>query len=124
MNDLVTNLAWIAFGIGTLVGIVTILRWRRDLSQSGWWTGIVVEGTKLDVGVDHEICMGASSCVELAPDVFRLDWSKKKSMFDPAPLERVGDPNVDPEKVFKAAQSCPYRAIYLRDSTTGERVFP
>lgn len=124
MDGLITNLAWIAFGIGTLVGFVMVLRWRRDLSQSGWWTGIVVEGKKLDVGVDHDLCMGASSCVELAPDVFHLDWSKKKSMFDPAPLERVGDPNVDPEKVFKAAQSCPYRAIYLRDATTGERIFP
>jgi len=124
VDDQIANLAWIAFGIGTIIGFVMILRWRRDLSQSGWWTGIVIEGTRLDVGVDHDLCMGASSCVELAPHVFRLDWSKKKSMFDPAPLERVGDPTVDPEKVFKAAQSCPYRAIYLLDATTGERVFP
>ena len=124
MDDLITSLAWIAFGAGTLVGFVMILRWRRDLSQSGWWTGIVVEGTKLDVGVDHDLCMGASSCVELAPDVFHLDWSKKKSIFDPAPLEALNGSSADPEKIFKAAQSCPYRAIFLRDAVTGEFVFP
>jgi len=124
LDATLTDLVWIVFAIAVPIVTVYILKWRSEFRQSGWWTGIVIEGAKLDVGVDHDLCMGASSCVELAPDVFHLDWSKKKSMFDPAPLENVGDPNVDPEKVFKAAQSCPYRAIYLQDSATGERVFP
>jgi ferredoxin len=82
-----------------------------------------VEGRKLGVGIDHELCMGAASCVALAPEVFRLDWSKKKSMFDPAPLQKVGE-TADPERVFFAAQSCPYHAIYLIDEGNGERIFP
>ena len=53
-----------------------------------------------------------------------MDWSKKKSIFDPAPLEALSASSADPEKVFKAAQSCPYRAIFLRDAVTGEHVFP
>ncbi len=74
--------------------------------------------------IDHDLCMGASSCVELAPEIFRLDWSKRKSMFDPAPLEKISDAVPDPELVFRAAQSCPYRAIILEDEAEGERVFP
>jgi ferredoxin len=124
MEDTLTELLWIAFGIGVLVMSAMILKWRSELRESGWWTGIIVEGKKLDVGVNHDLCMGASSCVELAPDVFHLDWSKKKSIFDPAPLEALSGSSTDPEKVFKAAQSCPYRAIFLRDAVTGEHVFP
>jgi ferredoxin len=91
-----------------------------------WWTGVVVEGRKVRVRVDWNSCMGASSCVELAPKVFRLDWSKKKSIFDPAPLEVLEDrpQSTDPEIVFSAAQSCPYQAIILEDDETGERIFP
>jgi len=124
MGDALTELLWITFGIAVLVMSSIILKWRSDLRESGWWTGIVVEGKKLDVGVNHDLCMGASSCVALAPDVFRLDWSKKKSILDPAPLEATSGSSADPEKVFKAAQSCPYRAIFLRDALTGEHVFP
>jgi ferredoxin len=119
-----TSFLWIVFGITTIAATIMGLRLRHELQQSGWWTGIVVEGRKVEVGVDIDLCMGASSCTALAPEVFRLDWSKRKSMFDPAPLEHVGDSSADPEKIFKAAQSCPYRAIFLRDAATGERIFP
>lgn len=124
VEDPLTNLLWIVFGITALATAIMVLRWRRELRQSGWWTGIVVEGKKVDVGVDRNLCMGASSCVELAPEVFHLDWSKKKSVFDPAPLEKLDDTGADPQRVFKAAQSCPYRAIFLRDAVTGEVIFP
>jgi hypothetical protein len=53
-----------------------------------------------------------------------LDWEKKKSIFDPAPLEILDEKGDTPEKVFVAAQSCPYRAIVLEDKVTGERIFP
>jgi ferredoxin len=91
-----------------------------------WWTGIVVEGKRVRVSVDWNSCMGASSCVELAPKVFRLDWSKKKSVFDPAPLELLDEKarGTDPNVVFSAAQSCPYHAIILEDDDSGERIFP
>lgn len=91
-----------------------------------WWTGLVVEGKRVRVRVDWNSCMGASSCVELAPKVFRLDWAKKKSVFDPAPLELLEErpKSTDPDIVFSAAQSCPYRAIILEDDETGERIFP
>jgi ferredoxin len=124
MDEGLADVLWVVFVIAVIAATAKILRWRGELRSSGWWTGVVVEGVKLDVGVDHELCMGASSCVTLAPEIFRLDWSKKKSMFDPAPLETTGVESVDPERVFKAAQSCPYRAIFLQNAATGERVFP
>jgi ferredoxin len=124
MDEILVDFLWVIFGITIVILSAMVLRWRSEFRQSGWWTGIVVEGKKLDVGVDHNLCMGASSCVELAPEVFHLDWSKRKSVFDPAPLESVQDTNADPEKIFRAAQSCPYRAIFLQDATSGERVFP
>jgi ferredoxin len=95
-------------------------------SRPTWWTGIIVEGKRIRVRVDWNSCMGASSCVELAPKVFRLDWSKKKSVFDPAPLELLDEKptGTDPNVVFSAAQSCPYHAIILEDDETGERIFP
>ena len=67
--------------------------------------------------------MGAGSCTELAPKMFRLDWSRKKSVFDPAPLEMLDDRETAPADIFRAAQSCPYRAIILEDFS-GERLFP
>ena len=124
MADIVTEFLWLLFGLATVVAVVQVTRWRREFNRSGWWTGIVVEGHRINVKVDQATCMGASSCVELAPEVFRLDWSKKKSTFDPAPLETLNSVAPDPQKVFKAAQSCPYRAIRLQDADTAEPLFP
>jgi ferredoxin len=102
------------------------LRHKRSKPGSEWWTGLVVEGKKIRVHVDWNSCMGASSCVKISPKVFRLDWEKKKSIFDPVPLELLDDraKGTDPELVFFAAQSCPYRAIVLEDDETKERIFP
>ena len=85
-----------------------------------------MEDKKVRVRVDWNSCMGSSSCVELAPKVFRLDWTKKKSVFDPAPLELLDERprTTDPDIVFLAAQSCPYQAIILEDEETNERIFP
>jgi ferredoxin len=101
-------------------------RAKRAGRDAGWWTGIEIEGKKVRVRVDWNSCMGSASCVELAPKVFRLDWSKKKSVFDPAPLELLDErpQTTDPDLVFKAAQSCPYHAIILEDDESNELIFP
>lgn len=124
MEPVVTDVLWAVFGLAVIAGSLAVIRWRHELHESGWWTGIAVEGRTVEVGVNQGLCMGASSCVELAPDVFHLDWSKRKSSFDPAPLESERGTTADPETVFRAAQSCPYRAIYLRDATSGDSIFP
>lgn len=68
--------------------------------------------------------MASQSCISLAPKVFRIDWSKRKSAFEGAPLEVTDEKGADNETIFLAAQSCPYQAIVLEDAETGERLFP
>jgi len=68
--------------------------------------------------------MASQSCISLAPKVFRIDWKKRKSMFEGAPLEVVDEHAADSETIFLAAQSCPYQAIVLEDANSGERLFP
>jgi ferredoxin len=108
------------------VGLIIDTKIKAKFSEEkgGWWTGAVVNGKEVAIRVDWNCCMGAASCVELAPKVFRLDWEKKKSIFDPAPLEILDERGDVPERIFVAAQSCPYRAIVLEDRETGERIYP
>ena len=84
----------------------------------------MLEGRSVKVRTDWNLCMGAGSCTELAPGMFKLDWSKKKSRFDPAPLQVLEGKTAKAEEISRAAQSCPYRAIILEDADTGERLFP
>lgn len=96
----------------------------RKQKQAGWWSGKVVEGRTVRVKVDQDLCMASQSCISLAPKVFRIDWSKRKSAFEGAPLEVTDEKGADNETIFLAAQSCPYQAIVLEDAETGERLFP
>lgn len=97
---------------------------QMSKEEGGWWTTAILQDRKVRVRTDWNLCMGSASCTELAPGIFRLDWSKKRSVFDPAPLEVLEDRGTKPEDIFRAAQSCPYRAIILEDLETGERLFP
>jgi ferredoxin len=99
---------------------------EKDEEKSGdRWTGSIIKGRDVKIRVDWSLCMGSSSCVTLAPKLFKLDWEKKKSFFDPAPLELMDDgKSTDPTTVFLAAQSCPYRAIIVEDEKTGEQLYP
>lgn len=122
MNDFLT-LLYIAVPLILALAAFIFSR-RRWKSEKDWWMGRIIEGRNLKVRVGWDLCMGPSSCITMAPRVFRLDWSKRKSVFDPAPLEVLDEKGENPESIFLAAQSCPYRAIILEDADTGERLFP
>jgi ferredoxin len=107
-----------------LLSAAYVLSQRRKMKRRGSLTTRTVGGRSIAVRTDWNRCMGASSCVEIAPKVFRIDWERKKSVFDPAPLEVLDENGADPETIFRAAQSCPYRAIILEDGETRERIFP
>jgi ferredoxin len=62
--------------------------------------------------VDPNECSAHGDCVEIAPDVFRLD--------DAAVVIGTG-PN---DLVLEAAEACPAVAISVVDDTTGETIFP
>ena len=62
--------------------------------------------------VDPDECSAHGDCVEIAPQVFRLD--------DVAIVIGTGPP----ELILEAAEACPAVAISIVDEETGRVVFP
>ncbi len=72
-------------------------------------------GTIRRIVVDRVKCIGANSCVAVAPGVFQLDAEN---------LAYVVDPNTtDDDTIMMAAQSCPVLAILLFDKDD-KKIFP
>jgi ferredoxin len=64
------------------------------------------------VKVDPNECSAHGDCVDIAPEVFRLD--------DIAEVIGAGPDDL----LLEAAEACPAVAIAVVDSETGETVFP
>ena len=62
--------------------------------------------------IDEGGCAAHGDCVDIAPQVFRLD--------DVAVVIGTGPD----ELLLEAAQACPSVAIILTDEATGEQVYP
>ena len=71
---------------------------------------------KYKVRVIRDKCIGAASCVAIAPKVFQMDKENKAIVLSQ-------DGNTDDEKLL-AAQSCPTGAIVVIDEETGEQIWP
>ena len=67
------------------------------------------------IEIDRELCIGAATCVALAPGVFALDKENKAYVFDAN--------GADAEAIRLAAESCPTKAISLFDEA-GNRIYP
>ena len=65
--------------------------------------------------VDRDLCIGAASCIAIAPGVFALDSENKAVVTNPQ--------GADNETILLAAQSCPTRAIVLFDEK-GNQIYP
>jgi len=65
--------------------------------------------------VDRQGCIGARSCVVVAPGVFQLDEENLAYVVDPD--------STDEDTIMLAAQSCPVLAIRLYDED-GQQLFP
>lgn len=74
-----------------------------------------VKKGKYTVKVIRDKCIGAASCVAIAPSVFALDDEQKAIV--------IGEDELDDIKLL-AAQSCPTMAIVVTDIETGEQVWP
>ena len=80
--------------------------------------------------VDRNLCIGAASCVVVAPEVFEMDDENKavillkgdKKEQDEADKGQLMT-DLDDETILLAAQSCPTQAIILEDED-GNRIFP
>ena len=71
---------------------------------------------KYKVEVIREKCIGAASCVAIAPKVFELDEEQIAII-----LSQDGE---DDQTKLLAAQSCPTAAIVVTDTQTGKQVWP
>jgi ferredoxin len=65
--------------------------------------------------VDRVKCIGANSCVAVAPGVFQLDDENLAYVVDPD--------STDEDTIMLAAQSCPVLAVLLYDDQ-GKKIFP
>lgn len=85
---------------------------------------------KLTIKVDPDLCIGAASCVTIAPETFQLNDENKAVVLDHSTepngrvYERVIEVTDDEkENIILAAQSCPTLAIFLFDEA-GTQLFP
>lgn len=65
--------------------------------------------------IDRDLCIGAATCVTIAPGTFQMDDENKAVL-----VSLEGDAA---ETVLMAAESCPTKAIFLYDEN-GEQVYP
>lgn len=71
---------------------------------------------KLKFWVDRDLCIGAGTCVAIAPNTYELDGEAKAVILDTA--EKDSD-----SILIDAARGCPVAAIIIEDEK-GNRVFP
>lgn len=82
-----------------------------------YYQGIRKEGEIRRVVVDKQACIGARSCVLVAPASFQMDDE------DIAYVPDNHEVATDEETLKMAAQSCPVLAIHLYDKD-GKKIFP
>lgn len=71
---------------------------------------------KWTVTVDRNLCIGAASCVAVAPKTFALD-NEAKAIILPTANEEL------PDTIMDSAKACPTAAIIIHDET-GKQIFP
>lgn len=70
----------------------------------------------LKVWVDRNLCIGAATCVAVAPKTFVLDSEAKAVILKSALADNEAT-------IIEAAKACPVAAIFIEDDK-GNRVFP
>lgn len=96
------------------------------LRRRGEMEVITSDRMRLSVSVDQGKCLGAMSCVSLAPSVFAIDTSQlgmSRRASEPLGM-RETEGEIDSETLIQAAKSCPYQAISLRDVRSGVDLAP
>lgn len=92
------------------------------------------ENKKIKIGkivVDKDLCIGAASCVAVAPGVYELNGENKAVVlkkdgtknFGPVQKQELLDQQIDDETLLLAAQSCPTNAISVYDEN-GNKIYP
>lgn len=71
---------------------------------------------KLTIVVDRNLCIGAASCVAVAPKTFALDNEAKAIFLNGADEDTA-------EAILDSAKSCPVAAIIIHDES-GKQIYP
>lgn len=71
---------------------------------------------KYTMTIDRSLCIGAATCVALAPKAWSLDTEAKAIILDTASEE-------SDEALLDAAKGCPVAAIKIVDDA-GKQIFP
>ncbi len=66
--------------------------------------------------IDRDLCIGAATCVAIAPKAWALDDEAKAIILDT--VEEETD-----ETLLEAAKGCPVLAIFITDEN-GKQIFP
>ncbi|MCJ7826032.1 ferredoxin [Patescibacteria group bacterium] len=72
---------------------------------------------KYTMKINRNVCIGAATCVALAPKAWKLDEEAKAIILESADQE-------SDETLLAAAKGCPVGAITIIDNETGKQVFP
>lgn len=93
---------------------------KANLQKRGEIEIVTVEGKKVKAGIVEDLCLGTGFCAVVAPEHFSLE--RRQIGEEPLGIADADEPLVELERLKRAAESCPWRAIYLRDSETGDYV--
>jgi ferredoxin/predicted CopG family antitoxin len=104
--------------------ILRLISTKLDgLQRRGEKEVVTRDNRRLILNVDQAKCLGAESCAALAPMVFALDLSHFKDG-EPLAFRDIMDRTVDSDTIVRAAISCPYKAIFVKDAESGEELSP
>lgn len=70
----------------------------------------------LTMRIDRNLCIGAATCVAIAPKAWELDNEAKAIILD------TSDQETD-ETLLEAAKGCPVMAIFITDES-GKQLYP
>jgi len=93
---------------------------KANLQKRGEVEITTLEGKKLKAGIVEDLCLGTGFCAVLAPEHFSLE--RKQIGAEPLGIADADERLVDLERLRRAAESCPWRAIYLKDSDSGDYI--
>lgn len=76
----------------------------------------MADGDKLEIIIDRDECIGDGACCSDAPGTFEMDDENIAILKTPWTDDR--------EAILEAARNCPTEAITVKDTATGEQLFP
>lgn len=96
------------------------------LQRRGEKTVVTSAGRRLTLSVQQAKCLGAMSGVVVAPSLFAIDTTQLgfgRKRDEPLGMRDIEEGEVDSETLFRAAETCPYGAICVKDAETGKEIF-